>query len=336
MKKYLIIFLLGVFINIQSFAQNDVIITGTNGETVFTFTRDTADPVMRRIPRGITSLRQSNPSELVRLLALYIIENSDNDFDRVKKAHDWVALNIRYDIQTYFSGRYSSQEAVDVIRRGNAVCTGYANIFYMICMEIGIECIVVTGYARGAGVNIFNTNDSRESNHAWNMVTIHGNRYLIDTTWDSGYINGRSAIVKYSTDYLFIDPAMLIYEHFPENSSYQLLDTPVTRTEFDNRPFLRQLFFQAVNDWSYIPRVSIIESGGELAIYFSINEGYEFSYCLYNRSGARVGRTFFEREREITIRISNRNRGLYRLQIFVRRTGEPLYQDCGEFVIDIR
>ena len=84
----------------------------------------------------------------------------------------------------------------------------------------------------------------RENNHDWNIVTILGERYLVDVTWDSGHIDERNQGVKeYSTEYLFQAPVQFIYRHFPEYPADQLLDPPLSMDEFFDLPTIRGSFF---------------------------------------------------------------------------------------------
>jgi transglutaminase/protease-like cytokinesis protein 3 len=63
-------------------------------------------------------------------------------------------------------------------------------------------------------------------------VKVEGNWYLIDTTWDAGYLNGRSFTARYRTVYLFINPYNFIHSHFPLNPDDQLLSTPMSAEDF--------------------------------------------------------------------------------------------------------
>jgi len=171
MKKLLLVFILTLLCS-SVFAQAEVTILDADGQVAFTFLRNTPDPAIRQLPRTIADLRQRDTEEFVRQLVNYINESSSCDFERVKKAHDWVALNIRYDTQSYFSGRYASQTSLDVIRRGNGVCAGYADAFKYILDTLQIENRKVSGYARGVGSSIFIYTNVTNSNHEWNIVTI--------------------------------------------------------------------------------------------------------------------------------------------------------------------
>jgi len=332
MKNLLLAFLLTA-LNTAAFAQIEIAVPGPDGETAFTFHKDVADPLIRQLPRDIANRRQSDPAGFIKLLAEYINEKSVNDYDRIKKAHDWVALNIRYDTQSYFSGNYSSQRANDVIRRGNAVCAGYADVFKMLCDALEIECIVVSGYARGHGRNMFDSENNLSDNHAWNIVTINGKKYLLDTTWDAGYLNGRNFVTRYKTDYLFTDPAAFIHDHFPQNSIHQLLDPPVSADAFRALPFLDPSYFHMLEKHPGLPRLTEINAGESMDFEFVVIPGYELIYGWYTHNGARVGRDVFPGRRDsYTISVPTTLRaGRYILRMWVQKTGDRNYIGLGDF-----
>lgn len=59
----------------------------------------------------------------------------------------------------------------------NVVCGGYARAFQYLCSLGGIECHYVTGYVREDGGGY----------HAWNIVVIDGENYLVDVTACDSY-----------------------------------------------------------------------------------------------------------------------------------------------------
>jgi hypothetical protein len=314
-----------------------VTVTNANDDAVYTFMSNTPDSDMKKVPAAITAQRQKNVLEYIRLLAEYINEKSNNDFERVKKAHDWVALNIRYDTQSFFSGRYSSQEFDAVIKRGSGVCAGYADAFKYLCDALEIECSVVSGYARGYGSGLFWNENVMYSNHAWNIVTIEGKKYLIDSTWDAGYLSGRNFQAKYTTDYLFTDPEVFIYDHYSYNSDTQLLDPLVSADDFNNLPFLKPQFFQAFEAWPDLARVTEVISGENSTLEFSLKEGYEISYGWYTSKGESMGsHSYPSRRIAYSINIPKFKPGKYFLRVYVRHTGERTYWSCGEFGFEVK
>ena len=322
---------LSVSVQAQTQVPADIIVLGNGGEEGFSYKADIVDPVMKQIPREIQGQRQ-NVTEFLRLLAGYINEKADGDYDRVKKAHDWVALNIRYDAQAYYSRHIPTQDYTAVIRRGLAVCAGYAEAFKALCDALEIECQIVSGFARGASRGLFRNENVMDSNHAWNIVTIEGKNYLIDCTWDSGYLNGRSFQAKYKTEYLFADPAHFIYDHFPYFSRNQLLDTPVTAEEFTRLPFLSPLFFQAVETWPDLDRITEISAGEDITFEFTLKPGYEISYAWYTEAGARRGNSMRPGRSDVyKISPPRLPPGRYYLEIFITKPGERTGVGCAEF-----
>jgi len=184
------------------------------------------DRSIRNLPNGIKRYRKKDPEEFLYLLASYITENSTNDFERVKKAHDWIALNIRYDMKSFLSGRIPSQRSTDVLKNRLSVCAGYSDIFNTLCNIMEFENEIVSGYARGYGYSA-EANEVIYTNHAWNKVKIYGNWYLVDCTWDAGGSRKKRFIKNYQTTYLFSSPEIFIGNHFPVNPENQLLSTPV-------------------------------------------------------------------------------------------------------------
>jgi hypothetical protein len=62
---------------------------------------------------------------------------------------------------------------------GQAVCEGYAKAFKVVMDKLGIECLLVQGYADSAG-------DGNYQAHMWNYVKLDDRWYAIDSTWNDG------------------------------------------------------------------------------------------------------------------------------------------------------
>jgi transglutaminase-like putative cysteine protease len=184
------------------------------------------DKSIKDLPKEIKRQQKRDPERFLYMLASYITGNSANDFERVKKAHDWIALNIRYDMKSFLSGSIPGQGSTDVLKTGLSVCAGYAGIFNTLCDIMEIENEIIPGYARGYGYSA-DANEVVYTNHDWNKVKIYGNWYLVDCTWDAGGGRGKRFIKDYQTTYLFSRPEIFIGSHFPMKRENQFLLTPV-------------------------------------------------------------------------------------------------------------
>lgn len=150
---------------------------------------------------------QSDDKELIRL-AEDITEGIDDEYEKVRAVHDWVAENIYYDFDALASGNYDNLDAKNVLKTKKGVCEGYANLMAALLRSVDIPCRVQNGYALGIGTdkewNSSNTNTS-ESNHAWNEVYADGRWIIIDATWDSQnkYKDGKYITGNFITEVYF-------------------------------------------------------------------------------------------------------------------------------------
>lgn len=201
---------------------------------------------VRQVPEDVAQGVKLNPREMLPSLVRFLVEGVEDEYLRVKLIHDWIADNIAYDAQGYFSpGQRKGTSVTDVLRNGSSVCEGYASVFDRMCQLAGIHSVKVSGYARGVGFNPGDKEDVANTNHAWNAVEVEGVWHLVDTTWDAGGMKGREWGKRYRTDLLFASPEAFIHTHFPTEPGWQLLDPPVTAGQFVKLPYLRGEFFSA-------------------------------------------------------------------------------------------
>jgi hypothetical protein len=161
----------------------------------------------------------------------------------VKILHDWVAENIAYDVESYFSGAKADSSAASTLTRRRGVCYGYATLFREMCASGGIPCEKISGFGRGYGFATGRGGNTGDVNHAWNAVQIDGRWYVVDVTWDAGHVERRLFRKEYRTTYLFMEPHHFIYTHLPSEPKWQLLSSPLTNEQFDGLPYLRGTFF---------------------------------------------------------------------------------------------
>lgn len=114
-----------------------------------------------------------------------------SDYEKVSAVYDWMVYNIRYDREHLSQG--SSYKIMYTAYGGmidkKCVCMGYALLFYRIMLTIGIDSRYLAGWPTEEG---FLTQGNGNKNtlggsHAWNIVCLNGEYYLLDSTWDSCY-----------------------------------------------------------------------------------------------------------------------------------------------------
>ena len=112
---------------------------------------------------------------VINILSELEIDGED-DIDKIKAIHDYIATNTNYDWNGFKTKNYKcphkGQTAFCSLSEKVAVCGGYSNAFMMLCHYAGVNVAYYSGKAGGA--------------HAWNVVYDHedNDRYkVVDVTW---------------------------------------------------------------------------------------------------------------------------------------------------------
>ena len=179
----------------------------------------------------------------VESLAAYLTKPAKNDREKARAIFRWIAGNIDYNMEAFFKGGGGAAGAEEVLKSGKSVCYGYSDLFLSLAREAGLEAARISGYGKGYGYQP-GKDFSGSYNHAWNGVKINGSWYLIDSTWGAGYVSRERKYVREFDDHFFMTPpSQFIYDHFPEEDRWQLLDEPVSKLKFENMVYLQSDFF---------------------------------------------------------------------------------------------
>ena len=100
-------------------------------------------------------------------------------YQKVQAIYNWITANVKYDYSHMNDPTYWPQyTAYAAAVQKKAVCQGYANLFYRLANDAGIDCRIITGKAY---------NSDGTADHAWNIVRMaDGKYYCLDATWDAG------------------------------------------------------------------------------------------------------------------------------------------------------
>ncbi len=307
-------------------------IMGADRVDVSSYRSRQPEPRAKTVPKTLLSDVDVNISSVLKNIANYLTDGIEDPFLQVKTLHDWVALTIAYDAKSYLSGTIPSQEVASVIDRKTAVCDGYAELLNELLKAADYKSIKISGYARGHGSSIFDNSLPDTSNHAWNAVFIDSNWYLIDSTWDSGHLDGRSFKRRYTTDYLFIDPQYMIFTHFPDSSRLQFLEIPVTADNYTNLPFIRGRFFNmGLIPIEGLSRVNTVQD--RVSMKYRSPEGLTFSGILLSQEGKKIeNRILIQNEDELMdFQVTFPGRGEWAVRLFAGTEGSG----SKEWIADI-
>lgn len=227
MKKLCtILFLFYITINLYSFPNNSKM-----------------DPKVGAVPKTITLLTFQNPKSNLPALVQSLTNSSNSDSAKIRVIHDWICNNIEYDTEMWLSGKRIDQDYISVLQKKKAVCSGYSSLFIEMCRLAGIKAIGIQGYSKGFG---YSGKLKENPDHEWNAVKLGNTWKLIDCCWDAGYVDYKTFIKHYSTEWYMTPPAHFIYSHLPQDPTYQFLpeDEIRTKEQFIKEPYIKGRFFQ--------------------------------------------------------------------------------------------
>jgi hypothetical protein len=199
------------------------------------------DAKIRRVPKELAKKVFIDPDAALPGVVSFLVNGVSDQFLKTKILHDWICDNIAYDTEMYFSGRITTQDHVSVLKKKKAVCSGYTNVFNRMCELAGIVSIGIEGYSKGFG---YTGRIDKETDHAWNAVKLGTKWYLVDVTWDAGYVDKRTFIEEYSTEWLFIDSRSFLYSHLPKEERYQFYVPVLSSGDFMREAYITGKFFQ--------------------------------------------------------------------------------------------
>ena len=187
------------------------------------------EPEVHPLVRAIPVDEQHTPDEV----GAYFAEHETDPLRRLKAVHDYVADLTAYDVEALRTMNLPPQDAQTVLKARIAVCAGYAQLVQAIGDAAGLEVVVVVDKTRGGS----------DLGHAWNAAKVDGRWYLLDSTWDAGFVDANGFTKRFGTHYLMTPPDVFLYDHFPDDAKWQLRESPLSLGDFLRRPDLEPSFF---------------------------------------------------------------------------------------------
>jgi len=107
-----------------------------------------------------------------------LYKKDDDDFENLKRIHDYIINNTKYDVERNDNGdsKYQSFNAYGPAVEGYATCNGYADLMAIILSKLGYKNFKVATTA--------NEISYKSNGHVWNAVLIDDEWLHLDLTWD--------------------------------------------------------------------------------------------------------------------------------------------------------
>ncbi len=111
------------------------------------------------------------------------IKSTDTDEEKIKKIHDYIINNSKYDVDRSDSKivKYDSDTAYGNLIQGYGLCGGYTD-----SMAIFLNLFKIPNYKISS------------ENHVWNAVKLEDKWYHLDLTWDDPITTNQTDILEYN------------------------------------------------------------------------------------------------------------------------------------------
>ena len=214
---------------------------------VFLFSETTFAQDYERVDASI--LLYPEKFESVEKLSRFITRDFATEEDKVRAIYSWIILNIAYDPDEYkkfdykfknYRERNSKEEKTRAaiisrtLKKGIAVCEGYAMLFEKLCELQGVSNYLVRGDVKS---NFDDIGRPFKQSHMWNAAVIDGQTYLFDPTWGAGKYHDKF-IKEPSYFYYKTDPELFFKTHYPSMFEDAFIDRIVSREVFSNMPLI--------------------------------------------------------------------------------------------------
>lgn len=123
-----------------------------------------------------------------------------------RKVHDWLTIHVCYDRDEVDKNLYrqNNHNIIGPLIERKAVCEGISFAYQYILNRFGIDCMTVSGRVLKAERQYY------KDYHAWNVISLNGENYHVDVTWDHPIdINGK----RHPTYGYYCVPTKLFKDH---------------------------------------------------------------------------------------------------------------------------
>jgi len=258
-----------------------------------------------------TSVANSVPA-----LAAYLTKPARDEREMARAIFRWITHYVAYDLS---AEGYSFNPNL-VLSRRRAVCAGYAVLFEALAEAAGMKAEIVCGNSKK-----FKPGATEAAgdwvNHCWNAVQIDGQWRLVDCCWGAGHCDeGGQFVRSFSPHYFLTASEVFVFDHFPSDPRWQLLDPPISKGEYLQRAQVRPPFFDCrLRLVSH--RSARIDAGSSLAVVIGAPPETFMMASLY-RDGREMEEhyTFAQRcAQGFVILALFPSQGDYVLRVFARR-----------------
>lgn len=174
----------------------------------------------------------------LKLIADSLSYSCKTELQITRAFYYWQTHFIKFDNRRKLNPQNNIDNASSALMERMAASKGMAQMFKALCSVKSIKCEVVKGFLRYRPRDIGHFDKSEI--HYWNIVTIGNTKFLIDVALGIGPMDerGRIKTQEYTDAWWLCNRKLFCCSHFPEQPSSQLLESPITQSEFSKAPLV--------------------------------------------------------------------------------------------------
>lgn len=127
-------------------------------------------PKYRLTESEIKTMQDSVNDKIDEIMAE--VDKLDSEYEKELFIHDYIVENTEYDLSTLNN---LGDTVFSVLVSGKSICEGYSRAAQVLLDKAGISNYLVIGDTESDGEIL---------SHMWNVVTLNGEKYHLDVTWD--------------------------------------------------------------------------------------------------------------------------------------------------------
>ncbi|VDL18577.1 unnamed protein product [Hymenolepis diminuta] len=209
---------------------------------------------LARIDEHALKMLNVNPL-LITDLVSQLTKDCKSDVEIVRRLFRWVTTK-NFDAVEYDPSA-PNDSFVGMLRNVQAGSLSRNELFHELCRFAGIYCQYISGYSKGAGYRPgMSLKQGSLFRNTWLVVFVADGWRFVNCNWAARYATSTWSSLssglpdtsppKCDDFYFFTDPEQHIFEHWPDNKVWQLLQAkPVSQARFVSLPVLKSAFFNA-------------------------------------------------------------------------------------------
>lgn len=197
--------------------------------------------------------------EKINVIIANTIKENMTDYEKELALHDYLIKYAKFDYDNFIESNVPKEAYTPygLLVDGTGVCQAYAETTKLLLNAAGIECEIITGTADGGS-------------HAWNIVKLDGEYYMLDVTWDDTFPD-----VKGKVGYSYFN---LTSEQLSKNHVWDKSKWPVANGKKYNYFIYNNLVADNYDDFKQLVIDQIKK--GQKNIYIYVNDYSKDKYNL--------------------------------------------------------